>query len=106
MEPTNGAYFVEFRPTIWQRICWWSKWPWSVRPVPHDARRWGTQPYLVEVRENEITIGWHPVDSSEAVTVLIPNRWASLVSLIKPRRYEVRIGRDPDWRETEADDAR
>jgi hypothetical protein len=33
---------------------------------------WGEKPYLVEVREKDVTTGWHPVDSLEVATWVIP----------------------------------
>ena len=101
MEPTNTmAYYQELRPNLWQRLCLWRGWPWATKPVPHEERTWGAQPYLVMVRENDVLIGWHPIDTADgATTVLVPSRWAALASVFSPRRYEVSIGRDPEWGE-------
>jgi len=100
--PVNGgAYYMEFRPNLWQRICWWDRWPWRPRAITLEDRIWGKQPYLVTVRENGVLIGWHPVDSAEVGTTVVVGRWSALAGIFSPRKYEVIVGRDPEWRDPE-----
>lgn len=92
------AFYREFRPSLWQRICWWSGWPWAIRAIKREERVWGTAPYLVTVQENDVWIGWHPVESIDGMsTGLILSRWGALANVIRPRRYEVHVGSDPAW---------
>ena len=96
----GGAYFQEFRPSLWQRICMWRGWPWAIRVIPHEARSYGTQPYLSVVRENDLPIGWHPVDTLAGLTTGVRvGRWAALASVFSPRSYEMHVDRDPEWHE-------
>lgn len=93
---------LTFRPSRWCRITHWPRWPWQPKRVDPRARIWGTQPYLVEIRENGTTIGWHPVDSTEITTVIEVGRWTALCSLFRARKFALRLRFDPEYRSPEA----
>lgn len=100
-EIIGGAFYQEFRPSLWWRFVHSRRWPWTPHSVAPDEREWGTQPYLVTVLENGYLIGWHPVDSPQVTTAVVPSRWSHLAGLFVPRRYEVQVGSDPEWMERE-----
>ena len=93
----SGAYYQEYRPSIWQRLAAWDHWPWHPKIVRYDDRIFGTEPYLVNVMENDRMIGWHPVDSTELRTEIHVSRWSALRGVISPLRYTFTVGRDPGY---------
>lgn len=88
--------YAEFKPSVWQRIAWWDRWPWRPKVVPPDQRQRGEQSYVVIVRENDAIVGWHPVDTAEVTTEIVLGRWTCLAGLVKPPRFEVEIDR-AEW---------
>ncbi len=103
MERPMG-YYSEFKPSLWQRFKWSSRWPWSPKRHRAEHREWGTQPWLVEVREDHVTIGWSPVDSGETTTVIVVGRWSALRALFgfSHLEFEVRCGADLAYRKPTA----
>lgn len=97
-EEMNVNYAAEYKPSVWQRIAWWHRWPWRPPVVPPDQRVWGTQPRLVIVREDGVPIGWHPLDSDQATVVIVLGRWSCLAGIIRVPHFEVEFTRDSGWR--------
>lgn len=87
MEVVNAIQ--EWKPTRWQRIKWWQRWPWIPRRV--DDREWGGQPWAVEVREANVCIGWTGVNKPETDTVIDIGRWSALRALVTGLRFEIRV---------------
>ena len=102
IEQEPQAFYQEFKPSLWQRFCWWHRWPWRVHGLDYTQRVYGSQPYIVMVRENGVIIGWHAVDSAEVTTGIVPGRWSSFAGLFVPRTYEISVGKDPGWKASDS----
>ncbi len=98
--PQNG--YVEFRPSLWQRIAWWSRWPW--RPKFVHAEFTGETPYLICITEDGTRIANHHVDTIEVRTGIVLGRWTALRALLgrHPLVFEVEMGADPSYKEQKA----
>lgn len=78
----NGA--ATFRPSLWQRIRWWQRWPWRPRTVHPVDHRWDA-PWITVVRQNGAIIGWHCNDVRPTGYGVKPDRWTCLFGLITGR---------------------
>jgi hypothetical protein len=84
---TNRSFYA--KPTLWQRIAWWHRWPWRVRAVVD--RSWDAN-WVTAVRQNGVPIGWHTDEERPAGIHLAPDRWACVYGLVTGRlRFDVEI---------------
>lgn len=91
------AFYQEFKPSPWQRFCWWQCWPWRVHGLDFTQRTYGQQPYIVMVRENGVIIGWHPVGDAQVTTGVVLSKWSCIGGLFAKRTIEISVMNDPVW---------
>lgn len=85
----NGA--ATFSPSLWQRVCWWHRWPWRPRMVDPADRRWDSA-WVTVVRQNGTTIGHHLDKERPTGFGVQPDRWACLWGLVTGRlAFEIDI---------------